>query len=710
MRRSWNVVIMLFLVSPLFLLDHTEAGVFKWIRVGKYQTKIVDSGDQGEQAGEGTFAYSNYLLFDRYMIDHAGWHLGALNWKDENGNTITHKISGAGHGSADESINTMPIPDEDGITIRLYRREAPPTITVDGERIDDPFPLTAADEVNPEYIAQWGGTADIMVESTINTSMGVTINQRCFAWSQANHDDYIIYDWTFTNTGNIDLDDEIELDGQTLEDVYFWRANNFVTGASRNWNSEYGAVPGDSVRVVYAYPERSEGAEVDDVGDPRPEDPEGIRQGGFLRRPYCIGEAMLHVDTSPDDPTDDPTQPRMTHVETAERLWAKLHAENNSEADHATLYNAMQFGFGEPLQTGVYPGTYHGVPLDQRGYLNAEEAPWWAWRACSYTSSGPFQFGFGQSIRIVWATVTGSISRELGYDIAKAWYDGTAAETWTGPYKLPPPYDDHPELAPTDNDMAKDSWVFSGIDSLITNAYNATWNAQHDYQVPVPPPAPNIVITSLPDKITISWGTESEVGDFAGYRVYRALGAPNDENFSLVWQCGPGTDNPQVVNSWDDEAPQRGEEYYYYVTAFDDGSENVPGVNGVVESLESGSYLNRTSLPGILTREAKSDLSSVRVVPNPYNLSAVDLNYTGAPNKITFFNLPPVCTISIYTETGDLVKTIEHTNGSGDDSWGFLSEEHQASESSQIIASGIYIAFFKTPDGDTNFQKFIIVR
>ena len=74
MRRSWNVVIMLFLVSPLFLLDHTEAGVFKWIRVGKYQTKIVDSGDQGEQAGEGTFAYSNYLLFAQDLIDHAGWH------------------------------------------------------------------------------------------------------------------------------------------------------------------------------------------------------------------------------------------------------------------------------------------------------------------------------------------------------------------------------------------------------------------------------------------------------------------------------------------------------------------------------------------------------------------------------------------------------------------------------------------------------------
>jgi len=702
MRRTWCFVIMLFLVFPLLLIDHAEAGVFKWIRVGKYQTKIVDSGDQGEQAGEGTFSYSNYLLFDRYMIDHAGWHLGAKNWRDENDNLVAVKLSGAGHGSSDESINTMPIPDEDGLTIRLYRREAPPTITVDGERLDDPFPLTSADEVNPEYIEQWGGTADIMVESKINTSMGVTINQRCFAWSQANHDDYIIFDWTFTNTGNIDFDDDIELEGQTLEDVYFWRANNFVTGASRNWNSEYGAHPGDSVRVVYAYPQRSQESETDDLGEPRSE--------GFLRRQYSIGEAMLHIDTSPDDPTDDLSQPRMTDAYTAEILWAKLHAEATSEADHAKLYDAMQFGFGEPYQTGTYPGTYHGLPLNERGIQFVREFPWWSWRAISTTASGPYTLEFGESIRIVWATVTGSISRKLGFEIGQAWNDGTAAETWTGPYKLPPPYDIFPDLAPTDNDKAKDSWVFSGIDSLFANTWAATWNVRNDYQVPLPPPPPNIEITSLPDKVTVSWGTESEVGDFNGYRVYRALGAPNDEEFSLVFECGPGTDNPVVVNSWDDPGPQRGEEYYYYVTAFDDGSGNAPGANGISESLESGSYLNRTSLPAILTREAMTDLSSVRVVPNPYNLSAVDLNYTGAPNKITFFNLPPVCTITIYTETGDLVKTIEHTNGSGDDSWGFLSEEHQASESSQIVSSGIYIAFFKTPDGKTNFQKFIIVR
>jgi len=580
MRRSLNVVIMLFLVSPLFLLDQAEAGVFKWIRVGKYQTKIVDSGDQGEQAGEGTFAYHYYLNFDYSQIDHAGWHLGAKNWTDENGATITHKISGAGHGSADESINTMPIADEDGFTIRLYRREAPPTISIDGERVDDPFPLTAADEVNPDYIAQWGGTADIMIESTINTSMGVTINQRCFAWSQKNHDDYIVFDWTFTNTGNIDLDPDIELDGQVLEDVYFWRANNFRTGASRNWNSEYGASPGDSVRVVYAYPQRSDGAETDNFGDPR--------SNGWLRRQASIGEAMLHVDTSPSDPTDDLSQPAMTDAFTAEILWAKLHAEANSEADHARLYEAMQTGFGAPYQSGTYPGTFHGLPLDERGTPYVTDFPWWSWRACSYTSSGPFQLGFGESIRIVWATVTGSITKEKGWEVGKAWQNGTAADTWDGPYKLPELYDDFPELVSDDNDRAKDSWVYSGVDSLFQNTWAATWNVRNDYQVPLPPPAPNVEITSLPDKITVSWGTESEVGDFAGYRVYRALGSSADSTFRPVFECGPGTANPQVVNSWDDTAPLRGQEYYYYVTAFDDGSGNAPGANGVVESLESG--------------------------------------------------------------------------------------------------------------------------
>ena len=67
-------------------------------------------------------------------------------------------------------------------------------------------------------------------------------------------------------------------------------------------------------------------------------------------------------------------------------------------------------------------------------------------------------------------------------------------------------------------------------------------------------------------------------------------------------------------------------------------------------------------------------------------------------------------TIVKKKESGDLVKTIEHTDGSGDESWGVLAEEWSASNTGQIIVSGIYIAYIETPDGESTVLKFAIVR
>lgn len=213
-----SLIMLVSLVAVTFLSNSVNASDFKWIRVGKYQTKIVDSGDQGESAGYSTFGYYDYDAFSSSKIVHAGWHLGVRDWVDEDGSFYPFKISGAGHGSSDEFANTMPVPDAEGVTIRRYFKNLPPTVIVDGFMLNEPFPMIG-DEINPGAIP---GTADVMVESWINTSMGIMIHQRALGWSQKNHDDYIIFDWTFTNTGNIDLDDELELTGQTLEDVYFW--------------------------------------------------------------------------------------------------------------------------------------------------------------------------------------------------------------------------------------------------------------------------------------------------------------------------------------------------------------------------------------------------------------------------------------------------------------------------------------------------------
>jgi hypothetical protein len=66
--------------------------------------------------------------------------------------------------------------------------------------------------------------------------------------------------------------------------------------------------------------------------------------------------------------------------------------------------------------------------------------------------------------------------------------------------------------------------------------------------------------------------------------------------------------------------------------------------------------------------------------------------------------LPAVCTIRIYTERGDLVKTIEHTDGSGDELWDSTTSYRQ------VIVSGVYIAVFTTPDGKSAMRKFIVIR
>jgi hypothetical protein len=86
------------------------------------------------------------------------------------------------------------------------------------------------------------------------------------------------------------------------------------------------------------------------------------------------------------------------------------------------------------------------------------------------------------------------------------------------------------------------------------------------------------------------------------------------------------------------------------------------------------------------------------------------LQFPGEENKILFLELPPECTISIYTESGDLVKKIVHDDGSGDESWGEVWQEHQSTQTGQIVVSGLYIAYIETPDGNSITRKFVVVR
>ena len=98
-------------------------------------------------------------------------------------------------------------------------------------------------------------------------------------------------------------------------------------------------------------------------------------------------------------------------------------------------------------------------------------------------------------------------------------------------------------------------------------------------------------------------------------------------------------------------------------------------------------------------------LEEIRVVPNPYNIASRDMQYgVSAPDRLMFLNIPGECTIRIFTERGDLLKTIQHTDGSGDEAWNSITS------SRQVINSGLYIAHFETPEGENAIRKFIVVR
>ena len=82
-----------------------------------------------------------------------------------------------------------------------------------------------------------------------------------------------------------------------------------------------------------------------------------------------------------------------------------------------------------------------------------------------------------------------------------------------------------------------------------------------------------------------------------------------------------------------------------------------------------------------------------------------------------FYNIPPFCTIRIYTERGDLIKTIKHDDGSGDEAWDL------ATSSDQLVVSGLYIAHIEASEdwldqktvimnnkGESVIKKFVVIR
>jgi hypothetical protein len=304
--------------------------------------------------------------------------------------------------------------------------------------------------------------------------------------------------------------------------------------------------------------------------------------------------------------------------------------------------------------------------------------------------------------------------------------------------------------------------------SLASDPYHPSdFDSDDHWVLPAPPLVPVLNYSAGNRKVTLVWDNVAEgtpdvkdnLLDFRGYKVYRSLYKPagweliyafdNDPDPAAIWVTGGDTlkdeaGNPilvdlpmfpdnhqfcdpesldydeitgQYLTPWGKPItpPINGLPYYYSIVAYDFGrQEDVHGVylppqessrSNYKTNPETGAPAGVVPLTYYEEGAVPPPIDDIKVVPNPYLGTAIwERQYH---DKIMFINLPPVCKISIFTLTGDLVREIQHDEhsefaGTDSEEWDLISRNEQS------VASGLYIYVVET-ENDKKIGKFVIL-
>jgi hypothetical protein len=221
----------------------------------------------------------------------------------------------------------------------------------------------------------------------------------------------------------------------------------------------------------------------------------------------------------------------------------------------------------------------------------------------------------------------------------------------------------------------------------------------------VPPPSPEITLIAQPSNqsIALSWSPiENFVDpvsgrpDFLEYRVYRSNRAFTGP-YTLLRRINPrrATDVTRYfnndINKWvfEDNTISLATGYFYAVTSAD-------------SSGNESWMTNRNENAMRATRSAAENTLNVKVFPNPFK-EVSGFPTSGTENYIIWSNLPAVCTIRIYTSSGEHVRTLYHENvNSGEEVW------DQLSDARQRTAPGIYFWTVESEVGNAKGSLLII--
>jgi hypothetical protein len=687
------LTVLTFIVSSFAVAQVSNS--YKWMTVGSLQNLYSNYGSEIELGRTGKVADQSdgcrwpAIYRTQDMQAAKGMWIGTTNYTDAKG-TFPYKIIHVGPRSTAGAFPGETFPT----VFKMTSKYVPSKVFVDG--VESYGTLVENDDVDPTL--KW----DRQIDNVANTPIGLTMHRKVIGFSQPFHDNYIVYDYTFTNTGVIDAAGAKRAD-VTLNNVYVYFQNRF--GINRDVQPVIGDpiaygkntvndVRGDTsnpgapkyfpsntdnndLRVSFAwhgfYPSFSGG--YDNIGGPIFKTATGHLAGdtvGRLGGYQFVGWATLHADKSTKDTTDDIRQPSTTAYESSDGPLVgsgSIDQYNSTAMDQQ--WKMMTKGHVIPRHADLLSPTSGDPALGTSGGQSM---------AMGY---GPYTVAPGESFHLVIAEVAAGISREAAMVIGRAFKANSGAQvTYNGATK------------------SKNDWVFTGKDSLFKSVRRALANYNSGYNIPMGPPPPTTLnVNSKANKIQLDWTAPAD-SRIDGWEVWRAQ-AQYDSVYYRIWE------GPASATSFSDTLATFDAAYYYYLVSVGKSTDNTGIGNTPAGRLTSTRYAAQTFAPAYrrLGAPLVLDQSKVRIVPNPYNVGAAsNMLWPGQQDKIVFKNIPGICTIRIYTELGELIKTIDHTNETG-------SQDYDLTTSSkQIIVSGLYIAVIETPQGNRGIYKFVVIR
>ncbi|MCF7802640.1 MAG: hypothetical protein K9N57_00455 [Candidatus Marinimicrobia bacterium] len=569
-----------------------------------------------------------------------------------------------------------------------------------------------------------------MTTATWHTNTGISVNRRSYVWSYPRYDDFIIYDYTFTNTGEMvsTLADTLVRDfpEQTLEGVYFVFHSGISVSTKHqiNFHTELTAVQaggfGWQPESYHDYYHNEDGGALVystnyNAGiEPMPWDPYQIKDNEFWKQkfgdemlsPAAFGWLALYASSTDGTPRTSPA-PDVLRIDSHK---GGTFMGNDLDLERFNVGIRPERDFYEFAKT---PDLQEGVLGNEGNRMN--------FYSLSY---GPYTLAPGESVRFVIAEIAGVM------DYANV----VAGDTTIFP--------DSTIAAIRRNAEAAREAVKWGMGAQVDTLALAA-------DVPEPPPYPTTNAANASEgsenpAIAVTWDKLAENSvlqdgtgntyydgstDLDGYRVYRSRDFQyvSDTQQPVLrgayWNLLKDIPSAEFDNYWDpdlglyrfvDENVEFGRRYGYYVSAYDSDPNDWTSANGTtvqnLPELASGST-NRT--PPTSAAPGPVENFDIYVAPNPFVFNEADRSFGRSdPYKLEFRNLPERCTIRIYTVAGDLVRTLRHQpdavgNLSGSESW------DQKSDSGLLVAPGLYVYHVQSQTEGLNREftgKLMLIR